>query len=46
MRWQVASAYHATATPARIVTGPGLDSTDQISLHDTLTGQGPSGSPD
>jgi outer membrane protein assembly factor BamB len=41
VRWQVASAYHAIATPAGIVTvtGPGPDGTDQISVHDTLTGQ-------
>jgi outer membrane protein assembly factor BamB len=39
VRWQAASAYQATATPAGTVTAPGTDSTDQISVHDTLTGQ-------
>ncbi len=39
LRWQAASAYQATATPAGTVTAPGTDSTDQISVHDTLTGQ-------
>ena len=39
VRWQAASAYHATATPAGTVTAPGTDSTDQISVHDTLSGQ-------
>jgi outer membrane protein assembly factor BamB len=38
VRWQVASAYEAIVTPAGIVTGPGPDSTDQISVRDTLTG--------
>jgi hypothetical protein len=39
LRWQAASAYQATATPAGTVTAPGTDSTDQISVHDTLTGK-------
>jgi hypothetical protein len=39
VRWQVASPYQAIATPAGIITAPGPDSTDQISLRDTLTGQ-------
>ena len=39
VRWQVASAYDAITTPDGIVTAPGADSTDQISLRDTLTGQ-------
>ncbi len=39
VRWQVASAYDAIATPVGIVTAPGPDGTDQISVHDTLTGQ-------
>jgi outer membrane protein assembly factor BamB len=48
VRWHVASAYHAIATPAGIVTGPGAvtepdgagtELISQISLHDTLTGQ-------
>ena len=39
LRWRAASAYQATATPAGTVTAPGTDSTDQISVHDTLTGQ-------
>ena len=49
VRWQVASAYHAIATPAGVVTGPadivtglegvGTELISQISLHDTLTGQ-------
>ncbi len=39
VRWEVASAYDAIATPAGIVIAPGPDGTDQISVHDTLTGQ-------
>jgi outer membrane protein assembly factor BamB len=39
VRWQAASAYQATASPAGTVTAPGTDSTDQMSVHDTLTGQ-------
>ena len=39
LRWQAASAYQATATPAGTVTAPGNDSTDQISVHNALTGQ-------
>jgi len=39
VRWQVASAYNAIATPAGIVAGPGPDSTGQISLRYMLTGQ-------
>jgi outer membrane protein assembly factor BamB len=48
LRWQVASTYHAIATPAGIVTGPdtvtgpdgvGTELISQISMHDTLTGQ-------
>jgi outer membrane protein assembly factor BamB len=39
VRWQVASAYQAIATPAGIITGTGPESTDQVSLRDTLTGQ-------
>jgi outer membrane protein assembly factor BamB len=39
VRWQAASAYPATATPAGIVTAPGTAGTDQVSLRDTLTGQ-------
>lgn len=39
VRWQVASAYDAIATPAGILIGPGPDSTDQISVRNTLTGQ-------
>jgi outer membrane protein assembly factor BamB len=39
VRWQAASLYRAIATPAGTVTAPGTGSTDQISLHDTLTGQ-------
>ena len=39
VRWQVASSYQAIATPAGIITAPGPDRTDQISLNETLTGQ-------
>lgn len=39
VRWRAGSAYHAIATPAGTVTAPGTFSTDQISVHDTLTGQ-------
>jgi outer membrane protein assembly factor BamB len=39
VRWQAASAFQAIATPAGTVTAPGTESTDQISVHDTLTGQ-------
>jgi len=46
VRWQVASSNDAMATPAGIVTGPftyepkpGPDGTNQLSLHDTQTGQ-------
>jgi outer membrane protein assembly factor BamB len=48
VRWQVASAYHAIATPVGIVAGPdtvtepdgaGTELISQISMHDTLTGQ-------
>jgi outer membrane protein assembly factor BamB len=36
VRWQIASAYRAMATPAGIVTG---SDSGQMSLRDTLTGQ-------
>jgi outer membrane protein assembly factor BamB len=36
VRWQVVSPYQLIATPDGIVTAPGPD---QISMHDTLTGQ-------
>jgi outer membrane protein assembly factor BamB len=39
VRWRAVSAYQAIATPAGPVTAPGTDSTDQISVHDALTGQ-------
>jgi outer membrane protein assembly factor BamB len=39
VRWQVASSYHAIATPGGIVTAAGTGSTHLISVHDTLTGQ-------
>jgi outer membrane protein assembly factor BamB len=40
VRWHVASPYRAIATPAGvIVTAPGPDLTDQISVRDALTGQ-------
>jgi outer membrane protein assembly factor BamB len=39
VRWQVASACQAIVTPAGIVTAPVTDGKDQISMHDTLTGQ-------
>jgi outer membrane protein assembly factor BamB len=39
VRWRAVSAYQAMATPAGTVTAPGTDSTDQISVHDALTGQ-------
>jgi outer membrane protein assembly factor BamB len=39
VRWQVASAYQAIATPVGIITGSGPDGTGQISVRDTLTGQ-------
>src|SRR5215469_1902976 len=35
VRWQVASSYNGVATAVGIVTGPGPDATDQISVHDT-----------
>ena len=40
VRWHVASPYQAIATPAGvIVTAPGPDLTDEISVRDALTGQ-------
>jgi outer membrane protein assembly factor BamB len=39
VRWQVASLYDAVATRGGIVTGPGPGGTEQISMHDALTGQ-------
>jgi len=39
VRWRVASSYEGTVTAVGVVTGPGPDGTDQISVHDTLTGQ-------
>jgi outer membrane protein assembly factor BamB len=48
VRWQVASDYHAVATPAGVVIGPdtvtdpdngGSETFGRITLHDTLTGR-------
>lgn len=39
VRWQVASTYHAIATPDGIVIAPGPDGRDLLSVYDTLTGQ-------
>jgi outer membrane protein assembly factor BamB len=38
VRWRVASPYDAVVTPRGIITGPGPGGTEQISVHDTLTG--------
>jgi outer membrane protein assembly factor BamB len=37
VRWRVASLYDAVVTPG-IITGPGPGGTEQISVHDPLTG--------
>jgi outer membrane protein assembly factor BamB len=39
VRWQVASAYQAIATPVSIISASGPRSADQVSVRDTLTGR-------